>query len=74
MVKNASNGARAASSEPASDLRSIERAMKRLRENIDQVDSVLVKLLNQRAQWALEIGELSLHAVDSLTRDGDAIE
>ncbi len=32
--------------------------MKRLRENIDQVDSVLVKLLNQRAQWALEIGEV----------------
>jgi chorismate mutase len=35
-----------------------ERAMKRLRENIDQVDSVLVKLLNQRAQWALDIGEV----------------
>ena len=62
MVKNASNGARAASSEPASDLRSIERAMKRLRENIDQVDSVLVKLLNQRAQWALEIGEVKKSA------------
>jgi chorismate mutase len=37
---------------------SVERAMRRLRENIDQVDSVLVKLLNQRAQWALEIGEV----------------
>ena len=32
--------------------------MRRLRENIDQVDSVLVKLLNQRAQWALDIGEV----------------
>jgi chorismate mutase len=40
------------------DPRSIERAMRRLRENIDQVDSVLVKLLNQRAQWALDIGEV----------------
>jgi chorismate mutase len=41
---------------------SVERAMKRLRENIDQVDSVLVKLLNQRAQWALEIGEVKREA------------
>jgi chorismate mutase len=36
--------------------------MKRLRDNIDQVDSVLVKLLNQRAQWALEIGEVKKQA------------
>ena len=40
----------------------VARAMKRLRENIDQVDSVLVKLLNQRAQWALEIGEVKREA------------
>ena len=46
----------------ASDPDSVERAMKRLRENIDQVDSVLVKLLNQRAQWALEIGEVKKEA------------
>jgi chorismate mutase len=36
--------------------------MKRLRDNIDQVDSVLVKLLNQRARWALEIGEVKKQA------------
>lgn len=36
----------------------IERAIDRLRENIDQVDAVLVKLLNQRARWASEIGEV----------------
>jgi chorismate mutase len=36
--------------------------MNRLRENIDQVDSVLVKLLNQRARWALEIGEVKKDA------------
>jgi chorismate mutase len=46
----------------AIDAKSVERAMKRLRENIDQVDSVLVKLLNQRAQWALEIGEVKKEA------------
>ncbi|MEE2778607.1 MAG: chorismate mutase [Acidobacteriota bacterium] len=34
-----------------------EEAIERIRENIDQVDTVLVKLLNQRAQWALEIGD-----------------
>jgi chorismate mutase len=66
MVKNASKGARDASPEPspdpAPDPRSVERAMRRLRENIDQVDSVLVKLLNQRAQWALEIGEVKKSA------------
>lgn len=31
--------------------------MNRLRRNIDEIDAVLVKLLNQRARWALEIGE-----------------
>lgn len=35
-----------------------ERAIDRLRENIDSVDTVLVKLLNQRAKWALEIGDV----------------
>ena len=52
------DGAAAAPSDP----RAVERAMRRLRENIDQVDSVLVKLLNQRAQWALEIGEVKKEA------------
>jgi chorismate mutase len=48
--------------ERPADARRVEGAMKRLRENIDQVDSVLVKLLNQRAQWALEIGEVKKEA------------
>jgi chorismate mutase len=30
----------------------------RLREAIDRVDDVLVKLLNQRAKYAIEIGEI----------------
>jgi chorismate mutase len=30
----------------------------RLREAIDRVDEVLVKLLNQRAKYAIQIGEL----------------
>ena len=30
----------------------------RLREAIDRVDEVIVKLLNQRAKYAVEIGEL----------------
>jgi chorismate mutase len=33
-----------------------EGAIARLRRNIDEIDEVLVKLLNQRAKWALEIG------------------
>ena len=32
--------------------------LKRLRDAIDQVDEVLVKLLNQRAKYAVEIGEI----------------
>jgi chorismate mutase len=32
--------------------------LNRLREAIDRVDEVLVKLLNQRAKYAIEIGEL----------------
>lgn len=35
-----------------------EREIERLRRNIDEVDAVLVKLLNQRARWALDIGEV----------------
>ena len=58
-MKNGPGDARtAAADERLPDASAVERAMKRLRENIDQVDSVLVKLLNQRAQWALEIGEV----------------
>ncbi len=35
-----------------------EAELKRLREVIDRVDEVLVKLLNQRAKYAVEIGEI----------------
>ncbi|HEX8253881.1 MAG TPA: chorismate mutase [Thermoanaerobaculia bacterium] len=35
--------------------------LKRLRDAIDRVDEVLVKLLNQRAKYAVEIGELKGH-------------
>jgi len=35
-----------------------EQELKRLREAIDRVDEVLVKLLNQRAKYAIEIGEI----------------
>ena len=35
-----------------------EHELLRLREAIDRVDEVLVKLLNQRARYACEIGEL----------------
>ena len=35
-----------------------EAELKRLREAIDRVDEVLVKLLNQRARYAVEIGEI----------------
>jgi chorismate mutase len=35
-----------------------EAELKRLREAIDRVDDVLVKLLNQRARYAVEIGEI----------------
>jgi chorismate mutase len=33
----------------------------RLRDAIDRVDEVLVKLLNQRAKYAVEIGEIKGH-------------
>ncbi len=32
--------------------------LERLRRNIDDVDTVLLKLLNQRARWALDVGEV----------------
>ena len=35
-----------------------EAELKRLREAIDRVDEVLVKLLNQRAKYAVEIGAI----------------
>lgn len=35
-----------------------EAELKRLRDAIDRVDEVLVKLLNQRAKYAVEIGEI----------------
>ncbi len=35
-----------------------EAELTRLREAIDRVDDVLVKLLNQRAKYAVEIGEI----------------
>ena len=35
-----------------------EQELVRLREAIDRVDDVLVKLLNQRARYAVEIGEI----------------
>ena len=38
-----------------------EAELKRLREAIDRVDEVLVKLLNQRAKYAIEIGEIKGH-------------
>jgi chorismate mutase len=35
-----------------------EAELARLRDAIDRVDEVLVKLLNQRAKYAIEIGEI----------------
>ena len=35
-----------------------ENDLTRLRDAIDRVDEVLVRLLNQRAKYAVEIGEL----------------
>ena len=35
-----------------------ERDLIRLRDAIDRVDEVLVRLLNQRAKYAVEIGEI----------------
>jgi chorismate mutase len=33
-----------------------EKELERLRESIDELDRVIVKLLNQRAKYAMEIG------------------
>ncbi len=38
-----------------------EVELTRLRDAIDRVDEVLVKLLNQRAKYAIEIGEIKGH-------------
>lgn len=38
-----------------------EGELLRLRDAIDRVDAVLVKLLNQRARYAIEIGEIKGH-------------
>lgn len=36
----------------------MDRDLARLRDAIDRVDEVLVKLLNQRAKYAIEIGQV----------------
>ena len=38
--------------------RDAQAELSRLRDAIDRVDEVLVKLLNQRARYAVEIGEI----------------
>jgi chorismate mutase len=40
------------------DRKDAEQELERLREAIDRVDDVLVKLLNQRGKYAIEIGEV----------------
>jgi chorismate mutase len=35
-----------------------ERELKRLRDAVDHVDEVLVRLLNQRARYAMQIGQV----------------
>lgn len=40
----------------------ITEEMERLRDAIDRVDEVIVKLLNQRARYAIEIGQVKLEA------------
>ncbi|HEX8172200.1 MAG TPA: chorismate mutase [Thermoanaerobaculia bacterium] len=40
------------------DIQDAESELSRLREAIDRVDEVLVKLLNQRAKYAVQIGEI----------------
>ncbi len=42
----------------------------RIRRNIDEVDEVLLKLLNQRAKWALEIGEVKRSADIAIYQPG----
>lgn len=36
----------------------VQRELERLRDAIDRVDEVIVKLLNQRARYAIEIGQV----------------
>ena len=38
-----------------------EREIDRIRDAIDRVDEVIVRLLNQRAKYAIEIGEIKGH-------------
>jgi chorismate mutase len=40
------------------DRNDAEAELSRLRDAIDRVDEVLVRLLNQRARYAIEIGEI----------------
>lgn len=40
------------------DGEALDRELERLREAIDRVDEVLVKLLNQRSKYAIEIGQI----------------
>lgn len=47
-----------ASAEPAPDRDACLAAMTRLRERIDRLDEELVRLLNERAVCAVEIGQL----------------
>lgn len=49
-------------------------ALARLRRNIDEVDGVLVKLLNQRAQWALDVGEVKSRAGVAIYQPGREAE
>ena len=49
-------------------------ALERLRRNIDDVDAVLVKLLNQRAQWALDGGEVKSGAGVAIYQPGREAE
>lgn len=49
-------------------------ALERLRRNIDDVDAVLVKLLNQRAQWALDVGEVKSRAGVAIYQPGREAE
>ena len=49
-------------------------ALERLRRNIDDVDAVLVKLLNQRAQWALDVGEVKSGAGIAIYQPGREAE
>lgn len=54
----------------------IAHEMDRLRDAIDRVDEVIVKLLNQRAQYAIEIGRVKKEAdlpIYSPTREKEVL-